>query len=40
MEMKTNSAPGPNGFGVSFFKTFWEVIKDNILAIFKDFHAK
>ena len=40
MEMNSNSAPGPNGFGVSFFKTFWEVIKDDILALFKDFHAE
>lgn len=40
MEMNSNSTPGPNSFGVSFFKTFWEVIKDDILALFKDFHAE
>jgi len=40
MEMKSNSAPGPNGFGVSFFNAFWEIIKDDILALFKDFHAE
>jgi hypothetical protein len=39
-EMETNTAPGPNGFGVSFFKNSWETIKADILAIFKDFHAE
>ena len=37
-EMKSNSAPGPNGFGVQFFKTFWPVIKGDLLAMFDDFH--
>lgn len=36
MEMKENSAPGPNGFRVSFFKKFWSVMKDDILALFYD----
>lgn len=40
MEMNSNTALGPNGFGVSFFKTFWEIIKDDILALFRDFHAE
>jgi hypothetical protein len=31
-------APGPNGFRVSFFKKFWSVMKDDILALFYDFH--
>lgn len=26
-DMKSDSAPGPNGFGVGFFKNFWEEIK-------------
>jgi hypothetical protein len=38
MEMKENSAPGPNGFGVSFFKKFWDILKGEIKAIFSDFH--
>ena len=37
-EMKSNSAPGPNGFGVQFFKTFWSVIKGDLLAMFDDFY--
>jgi hypothetical protein len=37
MEMKENSAPGPNGFSVSFFKNSWEVIKGDVLKMFEDF---
>ena len=37
-EMKSNSAPAPNGFGVQFFKTFWSVIKGDLLAMFDDFY--
>ena len=37
-EMKSNSAPGPNGFGVQFFKTFWSVITGDLLAMFDDFY--
>jgi len=34
MEMKENSAPGPNGFSVSFFKNCWEVIKNDVWRMF------
>jgi hypothetical protein len=30
MGMKENSTPGTNGFGVVFFKKFWEVIKGDL----------
>jgi len=36
--MKSAAAPGPNGFGVQFFKTFWNTIKGDYLALFQDFH--
>ena len=26
-DMKQDAAPGPNGFGATFFQKFWEVIK-------------
>lgn len=29
-DMNSNSAPGPNGFGVIFFKKYWESIKGDI----------
>lgn len=37
--MKCDSAPGPNGFGVTFFKNFWEVIKGNYSRMFEDLHS-
>lgn len=37
MEMKESSAPRPDGFGVSFYKHFWESIKEDILVMFKDY---
>jgi hypothetical protein len=36
--MKTKSAPGPNGFSVSFFKRFWKTIKNAIMKIVQDFN--
>jgi hypothetical protein len=29
-EMKNNTAPGPNGFSVEFFKAFWTEIREDI----------
>lgn len=37
MNMKENSAPGPNGFSGTFFKKFWNVIKGNLERMFNDF---
>lgn len=28
-----NDAPGPDGFGASFFQHFWEVIKFDVIAV-------
>lgn len=36
-DMKPDSAPGPDGFPMSFFKRFWEILKDPILGILNDF---
>jgi hypothetical protein len=36
-DMKPDSAPGPDGFPVSFFKRFWEILKGPILGILNDF---
>jgi len=38
MGMRENSAPGPNGYGVIFFKQFWDVVKEDMGAMFKDFN--
>ena len=40
MEMKENSAPGPNGFGDLFFKRFWDLIKGAVLDMFRDLWAR
>jgi hypothetical protein len=29
-EMKNNTAPGPSGFSVEFFKAFWTEIREDI----------
>ncbi len=33
-----DKAPGPNGFPLSFYQAFWEVLKDDIFKIFTDLH--
>jgi hypothetical protein len=38
MGMKENSAPSPNGYGVVFFKKFWQVIKGDLEIMFQDFY--
>ncbi|XP_071680143.1 uncharacterized protein [Lolium perenne] len=36
-DMKTDTAPGPDGFPVTFFKRFWPQVKHGILLILNDF---
>jgi len=36
--MKENSAPGPDGFGVTFYKSCWEIIKKEFMEMVNDFH--
>lgn len=33
-----HKAPGPDGFPAEFYQVFWEVIKDDLMALFADFH--
>jgi hypothetical protein len=37
-QMKHNKAPGPDGFPTEFYQAFWEVIKGDLMALFKEFH--
>lgn len=36
--MKGNTAPGPDGFGVVFYKNCWGLIKDEIMEMINDFY--
>ena len=36
-QMELNSAPGPDGFPAEFYKTFWEVIKKDLMDMFYQF---
>lgn len=36
--MKENSAPGPDGFGVCFYKNCWGSIKEEIMEMVNDFY--
>jgi len=36
--MEHNKSPSPDGFPVEFYQVFWELIKDDLLAMFTDFH--
>lgn len=31
-------APGPDGLAFIFYHKFWELVKDDLIALFKDFH--
>jgi hypothetical protein len=37
-QMEHNKAPGPDGFPAEFYQVFWNVIKDDLMALFMDFH--
>jgi hypothetical protein len=36
--MEHIKALGPAGFPIEFYQVFWEVIKDDLMALFKEFH--
>ncbi|RVW19485.1 Transposon TX1 uncharacterized 149 kDa protein [Vitis vinifera] len=40
MEMNGNKAPGPDGFTVAFWQSCWGFVKEEILAMFKEFHEQ
>jgi hypothetical protein len=33
-----NKALGPDGFSVEFYQVFWEILKEDLMALFDDFH--
>ena len=37
-QMEHNKAPGPDGFPAEFYQAFWDIIKDDLLCLFLEFH--
>jgi spermidine synthase len=35
-DMPNGKAPGPNGFTVEFFKSYWEVVKHDVYRVVED----
>jgi hypothetical protein len=38
--MNGDKALRPDGFSLGFVKSFWEVLKEDIMAVFRVFHSK
>ena len=38
MEMNGDKAPGPDGFTMAFWQSYWDFVKGEILEMFKDFY--
>jgi hypothetical protein len=39
-QMEHNKAPDPDGFPIEFYQVFWEIIKEDLLALFSDFYEE
>jgi hypothetical protein len=37
-DMNANSAPGPDGLPVEFYKCFWDQIREHVLEMFDKFY--
>jgi hypothetical protein len=37
-QMEHNKAPGPDGFPEEFYQAHWEIIKDNLMELLREFH--
>jgi hypothetical protein len=37
-QMEKNKAAGPDGFPIEFYQVCWGIIKDDLMAVFHDFH--
>jgi hypothetical protein len=40
MKVMNGKAPKPNSFSMAFFKACWGVLKEAIMKVFRDFHAR
>jgi len=39
-DLNGDKAPGLDGFSMAFFQECWEVVKEDILVVFKEFHSQ
>jgi hypothetical protein len=37
-KLKGDKALGPDGFSMAFFQKCWEVVKKDMMVVFKEFH--
>jgi hypothetical protein len=37
-QMEHKKAPGPVGFPIEFYQVFWEILKEDLMALFDNFH--
>ena len=37
-DMNGDKAPGPDGFTIAFWQSSWEVVKDDVMRMFKEFY--
>jgi hypothetical protein len=38
-QMEHNKAPGSDGFPAEFYQACWEIIKDDLMELFREFHS-
>lgn len=38
--LKKDSAPGPDGFGASFYQNYWEIVKNDVINAVLEFFTK
>ena len=40
LAMNKDGAPGPDGFGASFYQTFWDIVKEDVIKVVLEFFTK
>ena len=38
-QLDRDKAPGPDGFTIAVFQNFWDVIKEDLVRVFVEFHS-
>jgi hypothetical protein len=37
-DLNGDKAPGPDGFTMAFFQKCWDILKNDLMAVFAEFH--